>query len=79
MRPNRFAQRSEAILKQRIFQLAAILSALSLLCACGSALGMRTMDMALLELVQAEKITKDTALTYCTNYENMSRCLGVSK
>lgn len=37
------------------------------------------MDMALLELVQAEKITKDTALIYCTNYKNMSRCLGVSK
>ena len=45
--------------------------------ASGGALGMRTMDMALLELVQAGKITKDTALTYCTNYENMSRRLGV--
>ena len=44
--------------------------------ASGGALGMRTMDMALLDLVKQGKITPETALTYCTNYETVNRRLN---
>ena len=44
--------------------------------ASGAAQGMRTMDMALLELVQKGKITVDTALMYCTNYDTMRKRLN---
>lgn len=37
--------------------------------------GMRTMDMALLELWSKGRITKETALTYCTNLEVMRKKL----
>ena len=43
--------------------------------ASGAALGMCTMDMALLDLVREGKITPDTALEYCTNYDTVSRRL----
>lgn len=39
--------------------------------ASGAAQGMRTMDGALLKLVQEGRITRDTALACCTNYDNM--------
>ena len=42
----------------------------------GIAEGMCTMDGSLLALYKAGKITKDTALVSCVNYENMSRRLG---
>ena len=45
--------------------------------ASGGAQGMRTMDMALVELVQQRKITVDTALTYCVSYETVSRRLHI--
>lgn len=41
-----------------------------------AAQGMRTMDMALLELVQQGRITVDTALMYCTNYDTMRKRLN---
>ena len=41
----------------------------------GAAQGMRTMDSSLLEMVKDGIISKDTALTYCINYEAMSRKL----
>lgn len=44
--------------------------------ASGAAQGMRTMDMALLELVQQRRITVDTALMYCTNYDTMRKRLN---
>lgn len=44
--------------------------------ASGAAQGMRTMDMALLELVQQGRITVDTALIYCTNYDTMRKRLN---
>ena len=44
--------------------------------ASGAAQGMRTMDMALLDLVQKGKITVDTALMYCTNYDTMRKRLN---
>lgn len=44
--------------------------------ASGAAQGMRTMDMALLELVQQGRITVDTALMYCTNYDTMRKRLN---
>ena len=43
----------------------------------GSADGMRTMDGSLLKLWREGKITKDTALLSCVNYENMVKRLGV--
>lgn len=43
--------------------------------ASGAAQGMRTMDGALLKLYQEGRITADTALTYCINYDNMVRKL----
>ena len=43
--------------------------------ASGAAQGMRTMDGALLKLCQEGRITKETALTYCTNPENLMRKL----
>ena len=43
--------------------------------ASGGAQGMRTMDMALLDLVREGKITAETALEYCNNYELVSRRL----
>ncbi len=45
--------------------------------ASGTAQGMRTMDMALQDLVRQGRITKETALTQCTNYENMKKRLGM--
>lgn len=39
----------------------------------GADQGMRTMDMSLWELYRQGKITKDTLLRYCTNYERMSK------
>ena len=41
----------------------------------GSAEGMRTMDASLLQLYQQKRITKETVLTYCLNYEATSRKL----
>ena len=41
----------------------------------GAAEGMRTMDTSLLQLYSAGRITKDTVLTYCLNYEGTSRKL----
>ena len=41
----------------------------------GAAQGMRTMDGSLLEMVQKGVISRETALTYCINYETMSRRL----
>lgn len=46
--------------------------------ASGGAMGMRTMDMALTELVTQGKITKETALTHCVNYETMKKRLGMT-
>ena len=43
--------------------------------ATGAALGMRTMDGALLKLLQEGRITRETALRYCTNYDNMLKKL----
>ncbi len=44
--------------------------------ASGAAQGMRTMDMALADLVrQKKRITEETALYYCTNYETMQKRL----
>lgn len=45
--------------------------------ASGAAQGMRTMDTALLKLYREGRITKETALTYCTNYDVMSKRLGI--
>lgn len=45
--------------------------------AAGGAQGMRTMDSALLKLVREGRITKETALTYCANYDAMSKRLSV--
>ena len=42
----------------------------------GAADGMCTMDGSLLKLYREGKITKDTALVSCVNYENMSKRLG---
>ena len=42
----------------------------------GAADGMCTMDGSLLKLYREGKITKDTALMSCVNYENMSKRLG---
>ena len=42
----------------------------------GSADGMCTMDGSLLNLYKERKITKDTALLSCVNYENMVKRLG---
>lgn len=44
--------------------------------ASSGAQGMRTMDMSILKLYQENKITKETALTYCLNYETMSKRIG---
>lgn len=41
----------------------------------GAAQGMRTMDSSLLELVRQNKITKDTALTYCVNRDLVQKRL----
>lgn len=38
--------------------------------------GMRTMDMALLDLWNRGQISRETALTYCTNLETMRKKLG---
>ena len=43
----------------------------------GAAEGMCTMDGSLLKLCREGKITKDTALISCANYENMSKRLGI--
>ncbi len=42
----------------------------------GAADGMCTMDGSLLKLYREGRITKDTALIYCLNYENMLKRLG---
>lgn len=41
--------------------------------AAGGAQGMRTMDMSLLKLYQEKKITKETLLRYCTNFDAVSK------
>ena len=38
--------------------------------------GMRTMDMALLDMWNRGQISRETALTYCTNLETMRKKLG---
>ena len=43
----------------------------------GGADGMCTMDGSLLKLVREKKITRDTALVSCVNYENMVKRLGM--
>lgn len=43
--------------------------------ASGAAQGMRTMDMALADLVRQKRITEETALYHCTNYETMQKRL----
>ena len=43
--------------------------------ASGAAQGMRTMDLALADLVRQKRITEETALYYCTNYETMQKRL----
>ena len=43
----------------------------------GAAEGMRTMDTSLLQLYHAGRITRDTVLTFCLNYEATSRKLRV--
>jgi len=43
--------------------------------ASGAAQGMRTMDMALADLIRQKRITEETALYYCTNYETMQKRL----
>lgn len=42
----------------------------------GASEGMCTMDGSLLKLYRQGTISRDTALLYCTNYENMSKRLG---
>lgn len=42
----------------------------------GASEGMRTMDGDLLDLYRAGRITKETALLSCVNYENMAKRLG---
>ena len=42
----------------------------------GAAEGMRTMDASLLRLVQQQRITKETALTYSIHYEAMEKRLA---
>ena len=42
----------------------------------GAADGMCTMDGSLLKLYREGRITKDTALISCVNYENMVKRLG---
>ena len=42
----------------------------------GAAEGMCTMDGSLLKLYKEGRITKDTALIYCVNYESMQKRLG---
>ncbi|MBR2583604.1 MAG: type IV pili twitching motility protein PilT, partial [Oscillospiraceae bacterium] len=43
----------------------------------GAAEGMCTMDGSLLKLYREKKITRDTALLACANYETMSERLGM--
>ena len=43
----------------------------------GAADGMCTMDGSLLRLYREKKITKDTALLSCVNYENMVKRLSI--
>jgi twitching motility protein PilT len=43
----------------------------------GAADGMCTMDGSLLKLFREGKITRDTALLSCVNYENMVKRLGM--
>ncbi len=42
----------------------------------GTAEGMCTMDNSLLKLYREGRITRDTALLFCVNYENMSKRVG---
>lgn len=44
--------------------------------ASSAAQGMRTMDGELLKLYNQKRITKETALEYCTNYDTMSKRIG---
>ena len=43
----------------------------------GAADGMCTMDASLLKLYKEGRITKDTALVFSANYENMAKRLGM--
>ncbi|MCL2049261.1 MAG: PilT/PilU family type 4a pilus ATPase [Defluviitaleaceae bacterium] len=43
------------------------------------ALGMRTMDMSLIDLYNRRIISRDTALTYCVNYQDMVNRLSGGK
>ena len=45
--------------------------------ASGAAQGMCTMDASLMKLYTEKKITRETVLTYCSNYDNVSKRLGV--
>ena len=45
--------------------------------ASGAAQGMRTMDMSLLKLYQEKRITKETLLSRCTNYDAVSKRVGI--
>jgi len=42
------------------------------------ATGMRTMDMSLTDLYNRRIISRDTALTYCVNYQDMANRLSGS-
>lgn len=44
--------------------------------AAGGADGMKSMDQSILELYQAGKITRETALDYADNYDQMLRRIG---
>ncbi len=43
----------------------------------GASEGMCTMDGSLLKLYQQGRITRETAMVYCMNYEVMAKRLGV--
>lgn len=45
--------------------------------AAGAAQGMRTMDMSLLNLYNSRRITRETLLRYCTNYDAMQKRVGI--
>lgn len=44
--------------------------------AAGAAQGMRTMDASLYQLYAQGRITRDTALTHCSDYDTMAKRLG---
>ena len=45
--------------------------------ASGASQGMCTMDASLMKLYTEKKITRETVLTFCSNYDNVSKRLGV--